>query len=447
MRILDRYIARSFLFCSLVVFLVFMSLRIMGDLFVNLDEFVKHERTGGEVLAQIARYYGAQSLLYIAELGGVVITFSSAFTLARMNRSNELTAVLASGVSLYRVLLPIVLCALLLGGLVVLDREVAIPQYAQQLALDRGERVEEETFKVLAMRDSGNTLWHARQFNAGDGTMQLAVALPIEQGKMVAKIVMPLAHAGTWPDGQTGWYARTGSILGESARYFWPQSPGKVYTSAGPDQLRRVDGRLQVTDADYRMVLTAQRLVRSGQQAILIEPVFAFHQAGPEGETGRAMAYVRADRAIWQEPSGARQRRQSHWETVNGRMFVPTDLTPDDIVLRQSNRWLEFTSTSQLNELLSRGRVPDRRAALLSKHLRVTEPINNLIMLLLPLPFILSRERNVKTSIGLAVLIVGVFHVSTYLIRFVEMDPLWAAWAPTMLFGCVAAVMLDSVKT
>lgn len=447
MKILDRYIARNFLFCCMVVFLVFMSLRIIGDLFVNLDEFVKDDRSGRQVILQIFSYYGAQSLLYIAEMGGVVITFSAAFTLARLNKSNELTAVLASGVSLYRVLLPIIICAILLTGLIILDRELAIPRHAQQLALDRGERIEEEDFKVCAMRDGNDMFWHARQFHAADQTLVKAVALPIVDGKMVAKIVLPEAHAGTWSDGRSGWFAAQGRILGESARYFWPQSPGKIYTSAGPDALEYQNGRSQVTDRDYNMVISARQLVRQAQTAVLLEPVFSFHQADAEGNLGRAIAYIRADRAVWQRPEDPKYRRLSHWSTDNAVMFVPTDLTPEDIVLRQSNKWLEFTSTPQLNELLRKGRAPDRRTALLAKHLRVTEPINHLIMLLLPLPFMLSRERNVKSSIGLAVSLVGLFYISVYLIRFVQMDPLWAAWAPTMVFGCVAVVSLDSVRT
>ena len=87
-----------------------------------------------------------------------------------------------------------------------------------------------------------------------------------------------------------------------------------------------------------------------------------------------------------------------------------------------------------------------------------------LLMLLLPLPFILSRERNIKVSVGLCVLITAVFYASVYLVRYVHLDSLaiWlgysgagaqdiatglAAWLPAVVFAPIAVLGLDSLKT
>ena len=85
--------------------------------------------------------------------------------------------------------------------------------------------------------------------------------------------------------------------------------------------------------------------------------------------------------------------------------------------------------------------------ALLTKHIRFADPINNLVMLLLGLPFILSRQRNIKASAGLCLLMVGAFYAFVYVCRYTGLSPTLAAWLPAMLFGPVAVVMLDSVKT
>ena len=69
-------------------------------------------------------------------------------------------------------------------------------------------------------------------------------------------------------------------------------------------------------------------------------------------------------------------------------------------------------------------------------------------MLLLALPFILSRERrDVKASASLCLLMVGAFYAFMHLCRYVGLPPSLAAWLPTMLFGPVSVLMLDSVKT
>ena len=90
MKTLDRYIVRSFLVSALLWFIVMMSLRVVTDLFVNMDEFAKLGMGFGQTCAYIAQYYSCQSLVYFTELGGVTIVASAAFSLARMNHTNEL---------------------------------------------------------------------------------------------------------------------------------------------------------------------------------------------------------------------------------------------------------------------------------------------------------------------------------------------------------------------
>ena len=68
-------------------------------------------------------------------------------------------------------------------------------------------------------------------------------------------------------------------------------------------------------------------------------------------------------------------------------------------------------------------------------------------MLLLGLPFILSRQRNIKASAGLCVLIVGMFYVFIYICRYMGLPDFWAAFLPLLLFGPISVLMLDSVKT
>ena len=479
MKTIDRYIIRSFLFCCLIVFLVFMSLRIIGDLFVNMDEFVKGGDDTLGVIGQVLYYYGGQSLLYITELGGVVITFSASFTLARMNRTNELTALLASGVSLYRVLLPIVVCSILLGGVIIIDREVLIPRIADRLALDRSERAGKDVFQVRLLSDTDHNVWFAQEFSPAHARLSQFLVVLRDNRRVTGRIVGREAYAGAWTDDQGrrgGWFSPDAEVmiaasnpqdlppsdgggaagdLLQQRHWQWPQSATWIYTSVDPafiletTRAARPDaaGAFRIVDNDYTMVITSEQMLRDETGYVLYNPVFTFHKRGPGGGYGEMFAAVRALRATWQEPGSGSDARRGHWRTSNGSLFIPTDLSPDDILLRQSNRWVEYTSTAQLNELLTRDRAPDRRTALMAKHIRVTEPINNLVMLLLAVPFILSRERNVKTSMGLCVIVVGLFYVSMYLVRFIEMDPVWAAWLPALAFGPIAAISLDSIKT
>ncbi len=132
---------------------------------------------------------------------------------------------------------------------------------------------------------------------------------------------------------------------------------------------------------------------------------------------------------------------------TGGKLFFPSDMTGEDLLLRQSSGWMDFMSTSDLTRLIRLKHVPDRKAAELIKHTRFTAPINNLLMLLLGIPFILSRERNIKTSATLCLLTVGAFFLFIYLCRYIGLDPVLAAWLPILPFGPVAIIMLDAMKT
>ena len=104
-------------------------------------------------------------------------------------------------------------------------------------------------------------------------------------------------------------------------------------------------------------------------------------------------------------------------------------------------------STAELTRLLRAGRLSDPAEALLIRHTRFADFFNNILMLLVAVPFILSRERNIKSSAALTVLMVGAVYVFVHLSRYVGLQPALAAWLPILVFGPVAAVNVDAVKT
>ena len=96
MKILDRYIAKSFLTGYLISFGVLIGLRVIIDLFVNLDEFAGRSQVGiWGVAHNILTYYGLNMMLYFRDIAGVIIVVAAAFSLGKMVRCNELVAMIA----------------------------------------------------------------------------------------------------------------------------------------------------------------------------------------------------------------------------------------------------------------------------------------------------------------------------------------------------------------
>ena len=139
MKLIDRYVVISFLKNYLLSFLVLVGMYIVLDLIFNIDEFseIKQKATGIEAMitfiGYIADFYFYQIFLYFLHLSGMIAVAAASFTLMRMIRFNELSALLSAGVPLLRVSLPIIIAALFLNGLIWVDQELLIPNMIHKL--------------------------------------------------------------------------------------------------------------------------------------------------------------------------------------------------------------------------------------------------------------------------------------------------------------------------
>jgi LPS export ABC transporter permease LptG/LPS export ABC transporter permease LptF len=121
--ILDDYILREFLttlglvlVTFVMLLLVFTFFELVGDIIRNKTPFM----TVGEYLVNLT-----PSMIYtitpLSVLLAVLVTFGT------MNRTNELTAMKATGISLYRVALPVLVVALMVAGSLFAFDELYVP--------------------------------------------------------------------------------------------------------------------------------------------------------------------------------------------------------------------------------------------------------------------------------------------------------------------------------
>ncbi len=111
MRIFDRYVAALFIRNYLLSFLVLIGLFVVLDMVFKFDELVElaeaDSRGASAILLGIADYYFHQAFLFFAHLCGIIPVVAAAFTLMRLSRFNELSAMLSAGVPLLRLAMPI----------------------------------------------------------------------------------------------------------------------------------------------------------------------------------------------------------------------------------------------------------------------------------------------------------------------------------------------------
>ena len=121
--ILDDYVLRDFIFnfaliigTLVVLSLIFTAFELIGDILRNHVSLW----TVGEYLLNVTPYF----LYNVAQYG---VLLAVLITLGLMQRSNEVTALKATGVSIYRVIVPVLVATVLISGALFLSDEFYLP--------------------------------------------------------------------------------------------------------------------------------------------------------------------------------------------------------------------------------------------------------------------------------------------------------------------------------
>jgi len=376
MKILDRYVAKNFLVGYVIAFCVLVGLRIIIDLFVNLDEFSEHpDLETMEVIKNVLTFYYLNCTLYFRDFAGMITVVAAAFSFGKMVRSSELVAVMASGVSLKRVIGPIVFLALLLTGVLVIDQELIIPPLADKLVRGHDDIPGQETYKVRFISDGKGSLICAQRFDVETLTLYHPTIL----------LRGDVSDAGT--------RKVTGRVDGEKA----------VFDSK--------TGRWDLFS-------------RSPQSGELLSYGLLYEMGSPK------------------EPQAI--------------AFYQSDLKAKDIPVRCQSEHKTLLSLRQLTDLEAQGTETRDLAQLSSqKHFRITDPLINLVMLMVSLPILVCRDpKSMKSAVMISFAVTGACFVMTFVCKILAtevvfdrvMPALWA-WLPVFVFLPIAFIELDSMKT
>ena len=262
---IDRYIIKMFLVNFVILLVVLMSLFVVVDLIVDLDEFlaagdyhaaqtqseavaetydvpvepmmelydqgapaelyadelgleVPEARklledltpSGGQaawgVIYKIWDYYGPMVLMVYLYLSGLIVVGAMGFTLTSMQRNRELTAVVASGVSLYRIAAPVIVTGIALNALTLPVQEFVIPPLAEKLARSKSQARYDtiDTFAQYLTPDGGGALFSAAVFDPSSETLEEVLILTRDdRGVATARIE---AASATWQVEPEGWW-------------------------------------------------------------------------------------------------------------------------------------------------------------------------------------------------------------------------------------------------
>ena len=142
MRILDRYVLQKFFLPFVYCVLGFIAIWFIFDLSDNLPDFLQG-KVGFDILAQYYKSQIPEIIVVSLPIGGLLALL---YSLTAMSRSNEIISMLGAGVSVTRVLVPLMLVGLLL---------VAITGYGQEEDKRRSQEAgfDRHLVKPVAVRE------------------------------------------------------------------------------------------------------------------------------------------------------------------------------------------------------------------------------------------------------------------------------------------------------
>jgi lipopolysaccharide export LptBFGC system permease protein LptF len=121
--------------------------------------------------------------------------------------------------------------------------------------------------------------------------------------------------------------------------------------------------------------------------------------------------------------------------------------------LTRRTNWFMFQSTGQLLDLLgSDDQFPRRMEVIALVHQRFTEPLLEFLLLVLGVALVVGRpDQNLVIKIGGALALFGLYYGLQLLFaagaRTQFLDPVLAAWLPVFVFGPLAVVLLDGMRS
>jgi lipopolysaccharide export system permease protein len=147
--ILDRYISAGFLRIFGISLAVITGLYLTADFFERIGSLLE---SGASVIT-VLRYFLFKAPLIISRVVGFATLFSTLFCLGLLARTQEITAIRSSGVSVQRIALPLLVLSLLISGLTFFWNETLVPIFSRNAQQIYRTEIRQKTQLSCSARD------------------------------------------------------------------------------------------------------------------------------------------------------------------------------------------------------------------------------------------------------------------------------------------------------
>jgi len=180
MKILDRYIAKPFIISYFYSIILFLLIYVVIDIFGHLDEIMSQSVSFGILMA----YYLNFAPIIIIQVSPIAMLISTLYNLSHLNKNNEITGMRASGISIWKIISPMIIFGAIITILIlfvdnlVVARAYNISSSIKQKYIESsssGDSKNKKVYQNVTLYASKNRLIYARSFDQGTSTLKYII--------------------------------------------------------------------------------------------------------------------------------------------------------------------------------------------------------------------------------------------------------------------------------
>ncbi len=186
---IDWLLVKGYFKAYFVCLISLLSLYVVIDLFMNLDDFAGKRQDLSGVARHIGSYYAYRSSKIFDQLCEPIVLLAAMFTVAWVQRHNELLPLLSAGVSTRRVVLPVLVCAWIMLSMAVVNGELVIPRIAGKLTFDKSDPEGKKEIEVRGAWDVNNLQLNGKAaYRDGLRVKDFEVTIPANLGRQIVHL-------------------------------------------------------------------------------------------------------------------------------------------------------------------------------------------------------------------------------------------------------------------
>ncbi len=173
------------------------------DLFMHIANYLQNNCSVKDILT-VMLYYAPKTIWYAVP---VAMLFSVSYTLSDMYATNELEALFASGVSLFKFTYPVLLLSIVLSfGLYHFENHLVVWTYEKKILLQEEllhNKVSGNNAEVIVISDNGKVIYKVRKYTESQKRIQNAYFVFRNEDKELEAIIY--APAARWNEEEGLW--------------------------------------------------------------------------------------------------------------------------------------------------------------------------------------------------------------------------------------------------